>query len=141
MVHSQYCSPVSFDKYIMTWPSGSAVKSLPALQELWIRFLGQEDPLEKGWQPTAVFLPGKFHGQRILLGYLPWDHKVLDMTKHACVMTCILCYSIIQNYFPALNICCVLSVHHHSHQPLSTTDFFYCLHSFAFSRMLVTLLE
>ena len=24
------------------------VKNLPAVQEIWVRFLGQEDPLEKG---------------------------------------------------------------------------------------------
>ena len=24
-----------------------------------------------GWQPTPVFLPGKFHGQRRLVGYGP----------------------------------------------------------------------
>ena len=26
-------------------------------------------------KPTPVFLPGKFHGQRSLVGYSPWDHK------------------------------------------------------------------
>ena len=34
-----------------------------------VRFLGQEDPLEKERQPTPVFLPGKSYGQRILVGY------------------------------------------------------------------------
>ena len=24
------------------------------------------------WQPTPVFLPGAFHGQRSLVGYSPW---------------------------------------------------------------------
>ena len=24
------------------------------------------------WQPTPVFLPGKFHGQKSLVGYSPW---------------------------------------------------------------------
>ena len=24
------------------------------------------------WQPTPVFLPGKSHGQRSLVGYSPW---------------------------------------------------------------------
>jgi len=43
----------------MTWPSGSAVKSLPALQELWIRFLGQEDPLEKGMATHCSILAWK----------------------------------------------------------------------------------
>ena len=32
------------------------------------------------WQPTQVFLPGKFHGQRSLLGYSPWGCKELDRT-------------------------------------------------------------
>ena len=26
-------------------------------------------------QPTPVFLPGEFHGQRSLAGYSPWGHK------------------------------------------------------------------
>ena len=33
------------------------------------------------WQPTPVFLPGKFHGQRSLTDYSPWDCKESDMTK------------------------------------------------------------
>ena len=32
------------------------------------------------WQPTAVFLPGKSHGQRSLAGYSPRGHKELDTT-------------------------------------------------------------
>ena len=27
------------------------------------------------WQPTPVFLPGKSHGRRSLVGYSPWGHK------------------------------------------------------------------
>ena len=38
------------------------------MQEARVWSLGREDPLEK-WQPTPVFLPGKFHGQRSLVGY------------------------------------------------------------------------
>ena len=30
---------------------------------------------------TPVFLPGKFHGQRSLVGYSPWGHKESDMTE------------------------------------------------------------
>ena len=29
----------------------------------------------EGWQPTPVFLPGEFHGQRSLAGYSLWGHK------------------------------------------------------------------
>ena len=32
------------------------VKNPPAMQETLVRFLGREDPLEKGWLPTPVFL-------------------------------------------------------------------------------------
>ena len=33
------------------------------------------------WQPTPVFLPGKFNGQRSLAGYSLWGCKELDMTQ------------------------------------------------------------
>ena len=47
------------------------VKKLPAMQETRVQSLGQEDPLEKEWQPTPVFLPEESHGQRSLEGYRP----------------------------------------------------------------------
>ena len=42
------------------------VKNLSAMQETQVQFLGQEDPWGMEWQPTPVFLPGEFHGQRSL---------------------------------------------------------------------------
>ena len=38
-------------------------------------------PWRRKWQPTPVFLPGKPHGWRSLVGYSPWGHKELDMTQ------------------------------------------------------------
>ena len=38
-------------------------------------------PWRRKWQSTPVFLPGKFHGQRSLVGYSPWDCKELDTTE------------------------------------------------------------
>ena len=32
------------------------------------------------WQPTPVFLPGKFYGQKILMDHTPWGGKELDIT-------------------------------------------------------------
>ena len=32
-------------------------------------------PWRKKWQPIAIFLPGKSHGQRSLVGYTPWGCK------------------------------------------------------------------
>ena len=54
------------------------VKNLPAMQEIQVWSLDWENPLEKEWLPTPVFLPGEFHGQRSLVGYSPWDHKQSD---------------------------------------------------------------
>ena len=38
-------------------------------------------PWRKKWQPTLVFLPGEFHGQRSLVGYSSWGGKDSDMTN------------------------------------------------------------
>ena len=44
------------------------------MQETSVQSLGWDDPLKK-WQPTSVFLPEKFHGQRNLAGYSPWGRR------------------------------------------------------------------
>ena len=38
-------------------------------------------PWRKAWQPTPVFLPGEFHGQKSLVGYSLWGCKETDMTE------------------------------------------------------------
>ena len=38
-------------------------------------------PWRRQWQPTPVFLPGKSHGQRSLVGYSPQGHKESDTTE------------------------------------------------------------
>jgi len=38
-------------------------------QELQVQSLGGKIPWRKKWQPTPVFLPGKSHGHRSLVGY------------------------------------------------------------------------
>ena len=43
------------------------------------------------WQPTPVFLPGKFHRQRSLAGCSPWGHKESDMTE--CIVFWQHCFS------------------------------------------------
>ena len=39
------------------------------------------------WQPTSIFLPGKSHGQRSLVGYSPRDRKESDTAEHAHMCT------------------------------------------------------
>ena len=36
-------------------------------------------PWSRKWQSTPVFLPGKSHGQRSLMGYSPWDYEQSDI--------------------------------------------------------------
>ena len=43
----------------------------------WVRKI----PWRRECQPTPVFLPGQFHGQRSLAGYCPWSHKESNMTE------------------------------------------------------------
>ena len=84
---------IKFDKYPIKQAGflcGLGVKNPPAKQEkckrhwfnpwvrkiLWIEY----------WQPTLVFLPGGFHGQRSKAGYSPRNHRVRRdwMTEHTC---------------------------------------------------------
>jgi len=60
----------------MAWTT----RNLSAMWET--QFLSLEKiPWRKEWQPTPVFLPGEFHGQRSLAGYSPWGLKELDTTE------------------------------------------------------------
>ena len=57
------------------FPSGSVVKNLPAIQEMWVQCLGQEGLLEKKMAIHSSILAWESHGQRSLVGYSPWGHK------------------------------------------------------------------
>ena len=50
-------------------------------QETWFRSWVGKIPWSRKWQPTPLFLPGRFHGQRSLVGYSPWGHKESDLTE------------------------------------------------------------
>ena len=93
-------------KYIYTYiifPDGAVVKNPPVNAkdagdarlgfDPWVR----KFPWRRKWQPTPLFLPGKFHGQRGLEVYKPHGHKESDATVHAChllykVCVCIYIY-------------------------------------------------
>ena len=61
------------------------VKNPSAMQETWVRSLGQEDPLKNKKVPTPVFFPGEFHGQRSPEGYSPYSYKESDTTEELTV--------------------------------------------------------
>ena len=56
-------------------------QNLPAMQETWVESLDEKDPWRREWQPTLVFWPREFRGQRNLEGYSPWDHNDLGMSE------------------------------------------------------------
>ena len=87
------------------FPGSSVVKNLPAnagdTRERGFDPRVGKVPWRRKWQPTPVFLPGKFHGQKSLVGYSPWGHKESDTAEHACRLdtytyACI-CYSTLKN--------------------------------------------
>ena len=43
-------------------------------------------PMRRAWQPTPVFLPGEFHGQRSLAGYSPWSRQESDTTERLTLL-------------------------------------------------------
>ena len=45
--------------------------------DLWVRKI----PWRRKWQPTPVFLPGKSHRERHLVGYSSWGRKESNTTK------------------------------------------------------------
>ena len=57
------------------------LKNLPAMQEIWVRSLGWEDPLEKGMATHSSILAGKSNGQRSLEGYSPLAQEESDTTE------------------------------------------------------------
>ena len=60
-------------------PVVQQVKNPPAVQqtqETQVQSLGWEDPLEEEMTTAPVFLPGKSHGQRSLVGYSAESQRV-----------------------------------------------------------------
>ena len=48
------------------------------MRQTWIWSLVWKIPGRREREPTPVFLPGEFHGQRSLAGYSPWGHTESD---------------------------------------------------------------
>ena len=53
---------------IRGFPGGSALKNLPAMQEIWVQSLGREDPLEKEMATHS--------------SVLAWERGVWQVTLH-----------------------------------------------------------
>ena len=44
-------------------------------------------PLKRKWQPAPIFLPGKSHGQRSLVGYSPWGSERIGHNSATFILT------------------------------------------------------
>ena len=92
--------------YIHYWASllAQIVKHLSATCETWVLSLGWEDPLEKGMATTLAFLPGEFHGQRILVSYSLWSHKELDTITSCHVKSLLILVFYKTSYYQAYHL-------------------------------------
>ena len=61
-------------------------------------------PWRREWQPTPIFLPGEFHGQRSLAGYNPWVSKQLDTAECNNVLHVLTPWSPHRIFFKHFNI-------------------------------------
>ena len=50
-------------------------KKLWSTVKIYILHVAQDTIRRRQWHPTSVLLPGKYHGQRSLVGYSPWCYK------------------------------------------------------------------
>ena len=68
---------------VHNWASlvAQIAKNPPEMQRPGFSSLVGKIPWRRAWQPTPVFLPGEFHGQRSLVGYSPRDRKESGMTE------------------------------------------------------------
>ena len=72
-----------------SFPGGSVVKNPPTNAEdtgdsgskTWVGKI----PQRRIWQPTSVFVAGKFHGQRSLAAYSPWGSKESDTVERLSI--------------------------------------------------------
>ena len=62
------------------WCSGkeSACQFRRCRFDPWVRKISWS----RNWQPAPIFLPGKFHGQKNLVGYNLWGREGSDTAKH-----------------------------------------------------------
>ena len=69
-------------------------KNLPAIQETWVRSMGQEDSLEKGMATDFSILSGEFHGQRSLAEYSPYYWHDWETLSHFSYWNYVQLYSV-----------------------------------------------
>ena len=73
--------------YIWGFPGGSAVKNSPAIQEMWVRSLGWEDPLEEGTATHSSILAWRIWQATV---HRDAESDTTEVSKHtAYVCVCV----------------------------------------------------
>ena len=68
--------------WLVGWKEGAQEGAVTEKKKMrsfdpWVRKI----PCRRKWQSTPVFLPGEYHGQRSLVGYILWGYKELGTTE------------------------------------------------------------
>ena len=64
-------------------------------------------PWRRKWQPIPVILPGKFHGQRSLVGCSPWGHRVAHNRARVRASACTHTHTCTQAVSSVQSLSCV----------------------------------
>ena len=70
------------------------VKNLPVAQVTQVETWVGKIPWRSEWLPTAVVLPGEFHGLRSLAGCSPWGCSELNMTEQLALLFTLCSFSL-----------------------------------------------
>ena len=73
-------------QYSWAFLEAQMIKNPPAMQKTWVQSLGWKIPWRRAWRLTPVFLPGKSHRQRSLVGYSPWGRQEENMTEQLSIL-------------------------------------------------------
>ena len=72
-----------FIRDYLGFPGGAVVKNPPAnARDMGLIPELERSPVVGNDKYMTIFLPGKFHGQRTLVAYCPWNHKESVRTEH-----------------------------------------------------------
>ena len=71
LTEGKICTHVGLNRFFFFFCISKKIKIWPTQAELWRR----------KWQPTPVFSPGEFCGQRSLVGCCPWGCRESDTTE------------------------------------------------------------
>ena len=117
-------------KYQETYLVAQRIKRLPTMRGDPGSIPGRKISWIRKWQPTPIFLPGKPHGQRILVGHSPWGPKESDTNERFHFLSLSSKRKMVHNSQPHLFLpvsCCKYTGRH---RILSFLNILFCLYTY-----------